>query len=97
MFSVGQHFSNHGIALQTVFAKVADPPEKTNGQCVFAYVFKHVSRHKKCFKKQCTDQQFREKTRTLKDSELAILADQWISRRDDGVSDQVRCLGWLLM
>lgn len=35
-----------------------------------------------------TDQQFREKTRTLTESVLAMLSRQWIKRCDDGASDQ---------
>lgn len=35
-----------------------------------------------------TNQQFREKTRTLTQSALAMLKSQWVCGGDDGVSDQ---------
>lgn len=49
---------------------------------VYLHVFFiHVFKHKKCIKKSCkpvTDQQFREKTRTLTASVSAMFLNQWM-------------------
>lgn len=79
VFPFAQQFSDHGIALGQLLAQVPDAPFRKHSQCLTHTRFGWMQI--RCNSRWVTNQQLREKTRTLTSSAWAILADQWTSRR----------------